>query len=94
RKTMDTQRFYRRVEIFKCFLFMGILTVLILIFLKLPKIVTVEDIKQRRASISELPLVVIKDGRITIENEQIMIRGNVRIEEQPIDVRVRERSEW
>lgn len=91
---MDTQRFYRRVEIFKCFLFMGILTVLILIFLKLPKIVTVEDIKQRRASISELPLVVIKDGRITIENEQIMIRGNVRIEEQPIDVRVRERSEW
>jgi hypothetical protein len=91
---MDTQRFYRRVEIFKCFLFMGILTVLILIFLKLPKIVTVDDLKQRRASISELPLVVIKDGRITIENEQIMIHGNIRIEEQPIDVRIRERSEW
>jgi hypothetical protein len=91
---MDTQRFYRRVEIFKCFLFMGILTVLVLIFLKLPKIVTVEDIKQRRASISELPLVVIKDGRVTIENEQIMIHGNIRIEEQPIDVRIRERSEW
>ncbi len=91
---MDTQRFYRRVEIFKCFLFMGILTVLILIFLKLPKIVTVDDIKQRRASISELPLVVIKDGRVTIENEQITIRGNVRIEEQPVEVRVRERSEW
>lgn len=91
---MDTQRFYRRVEIFKCFLFMGIIVVLLLIYFKLPKIVTVEDIKQRKASISELPLVVIKDGRVTIENEQIMIRGNVKIEEQPVDIRIRERSEW
>jgi len=91
---MDTQKFYRRVEITKCFILTGILVVLVLILMKIPALVTVEDLRQRKASLSQLPMVVVKDGRITVENEQIQVRGSVRIEEQPIEVITQERPRW
>jgi len=91
---MDTQTFYRRVEIFKCVLLSSILLVLVLIFIKLPTLVTVKDIKERQVSLNDLPVVVIKDGRITLENEEIKIKGKVTIEEQPVEVINRKSYRW
>ncbi|MBN1347967.1 hypothetical protein JXJ21_01025 [candidate division KSB1 bacterium] len=84
---MNTQRFYRRVEIIKCFLLFGILVALILIFLKLPQIVTVTDLKTKQASLNDLPIVVVKDGRITLENKELNVKGEVTISNQPIEIR-------
>lgn len=84
---MNTQKFYRRVEIIKCLLLCGILTFLVLIFLKLPTVVTVTDLKTKQASLGQLPIVVVKDGRITLENKEIQVKGKVSIENEPVEVR-------
>ena len=96
---MNTQRFYRRVEIIKCLLLTAILTFLVLIFLKLPNVVTVNDLKTKQASLGQLPIVVVKDGRITLENKEIHVKGEVSIENQPLEVRgnvttTSSRSRW
>lgn len=83
---MDTQTFYRRVEVLKCILLSIIIIMLFVIYVNLPRLVTLEDIKQRNVQVSKLPIVVVKDGRITLENEEIKIRGNVTIDNQPIEV--------
>jgi len=84
---MDTQTFYRRVETIKVILLMGILLVAVLIYVDLPKSPTVKDIKARRVSANDLPVVVVKGGRIELENEELKVRGSVTIENQPIEVR-------
>ena len=89
---MNTQIFYRRVEIFKCVLLGSILVVLVLIFLKLPTQITVKDLKDKQTSLTDLPVVVIKDGRITLENKEIQVKGSVRIDEQPVEVIERKSS--
>lgn len=89
---MNTQIFYRRVEIFKCVLLGSILIVLVLIFLKLPTQITVKDLKDKQTSLTDLPVVVIKDGRITLENKEIQVKGSVRIDEQPVEVIERKSS--
>jgi uncharacterized membrane protein YcaP (DUF421 family) len=91
---MDTQTFYRRVEITKCLLLSSILIVLVLIWYKLPTLVTVNDLKTRKTALSQLPVVVIKDGRITLENEELKIKGNVTIDNQPLEVVESARDPW
>ena len=84
---MDTQKFYRRVETIKIILLSAILLVAILIYVDLPKSPTVRDMKTRNVSANDLPVVVVKGGRIELENEELKVRGNVTIENQPIEVR-------
>ena len=84
---MDTQTFYRRVETIKVILLTGILLVAILIYVDLPKAPTVRDLKTRNVSANDLPVVVVKGGRIELENEELKVRGSVTIENQPIEVR-------
>ncbi|MCI0512917.1 hypothetical protein L0128_06865 [candidate division KSB1 bacterium] len=91
---MDTQTFYRRVEITKCLLLSGILIILFLIWHKLPTLVTVNDLKTRKTALSQLPVVVVKDGRITLENEELKIKGQVTIENQPLEVVGQSRDPW
>lgn len=91
---MDTQTFYRRVEIFKCLLMTSIVVLLALIYLNLPRSITVQDIKERKASLNELPVMIIKDGRVTIENDELRVRGSVAIDEQPVEVINRKSYRW
>lgn len=91
---MNTQIFYRRVEIIKCLLLSSIVVLLALIYLNLPRPITVQDIKERSASLNELPVVIIKDGRVTIENEEIKIRGTVTLDGQPIEVTQQNNYHW
>jgi len=91
---MNTQIFYRRVEIIKCLLLSSIVVLLALIYLNLPRPITVQDIKERNASVNDLPVVIVKDGRVTIENEEIKIRGTVTIDGQPIEVIQPNNDRW
>ena len=91
---MDTQTFYRRVEIFKCLLLGSIVALLALIYINLPQSITVEDIKQRDVSLNKLPVVIVKDGRMTLENEEIKIRGSVTIDNQPVEVINQKSYRW
>lgn len=91
---MDTQTFYRRVEIIKVLLLTSIMVLLALIYLNLPRTITVQDIKERSASLNDLPVIIIKDGRVTIENEELKIRGSVSIDEQPVEVINQKNFNW